>query len=123
MEGNDFRGLNFILYNDEKSQILESAPMTGEYSSFLAFQESVSKSRPEVGKICYEVLESSPGQPIAIENERNYFQALNEITGQGLILLSQKRSQSIGPWHCKRCQSKNQITNVQCSLCGFKRVN
>ncbi|OMJ93013.1 hypothetical protein SteCoe_4092 [Stentor coeruleus] len=98
-----------ILYNDKD--------FTDNFNEFKAYHEGLKKKHGPGTFLKYEQGE----RLIDISNEQDYENSLCTMTGQGLILKLEIRSDQYNDWRCKKCSTKNLAVNLVCSLCKRNR--
>lgn len=114
---NQYEGMRYIIVDNNAKILYDDIPFTNDYNTFTTYHEQLKKIHGQGTFLKYEEC----NRLINISNVQDYNKALTTITGQGMILLLEIRSDQYNDWRCKICDNKNTSNELICSVCKRKR--
>lgn len=115
----DFEGMVYIIINDNCDILHDDRKFVNNYNDFLSYLQDLSKINGIGTKVRYELEDS---RTLEIKNEQDFKNALNSLTGQGMVLRLIIPPTQQTQWRCSRCQLTNQPTETICKVCKYKRT-
>ncbi|OMJ92986.1 hypothetical protein SteCoe_4063 [Stentor coeruleus] len=115
----NFEGMVYIILDDNSEILYDDRKFINNYSDFLQYLQELTNANGTGTKLRYEMEDTRTAE---IKGQNDFINALNSLTGQGMILRLIKPPAQQSSWRCSRCQLTNSPDLIVCRLCKYKRT-